>query len=340
MPNNSNLTTSWFKHFREIPVSSFCFGALCVALTAGLLVTGYFSYDYHQLSQERDVLQLLRSTQKLEIETQQLQIESFAQKMETLQKRITELEELEHKIRVQADMEAEKTAADIFGIGGGAEAETPDDFGVGGIPSDELDLSLDIGAERDELLSTLHQKATVVEAVIDLKADDFRDLLEGLEKKAAREAAIPSIYPVEGGWVTSGFGYRRAPYSGRKEFHVGYDIGALKGTPIKATADGIVQFVGRNGGYGQMITISHGNGYLTRYAHADKLLKKRGTAVKKGEVIALVGSTGRSTGPHLHYEVRKNGTPLNPKSFFSIASKKKQNNLRVSLKPLVINNQD
>lgn len=330
MSNNRFSKRSWFQQFREIPVSTFGFGFLCVALTAGLLVTGYFSYDYHQLSRERDALQLLRSTQKLEIETQQLQIDSFAQKMEALQKRITELEELENKIRIQADMEAEKTAADIFGIGGGAETDIPDGFGVGGIQSDESDLALDLDTDRDQLLSTLHQKATVVEAVIDLKADDFKDLLEGLEKKAAQEAAIPSIYPVEGGRVTSRFGYRVAPYSYRKEFHKGYDIGALRGTPIKATADGIVQFSSWNHGYGKMITLNHGNGYLTRYAHADKLLKKKGITVKKGEVIALVGSTGRSTGPHLHYEVRKNGIPVDPKRYFNTASKSKQKNRKVA----------
>lgn len=333
MSTNRILKRSWFKHLRETPISKFSFGALCVALTAGLLVTGYFSYDYHQLNQERDELQLLRSTQKLEIKTQQLQIEAFSQKMEALQERITELEMLENKIREQADLEAEKTAAELFGIGGGTTANTLDEldfFGIGGVSTDVLDLSQDMETDSQELLSTLHQQANVVEAVIDLKTDDFRDLLKGLEEKAAHEAYMPSIYPVEGGRVTSRFGYRRAPYSGRKEFHKGYDIGASRGTPIKATANGRVQSASWNRGYGKMITINHGNGYLTRYAHAHKLLKKKGAVVKKGDVIALVGSTGRSTGPHVHYEVRKNGKPVDPQKYFTASSKKNSNNRKVA----------
>ena len=330
MLQNGSIKKSWLKNFRETPVSRLGFGILCAMLTVGLLSVGYFSYDYHQLSQERDALQLLHSSQKLEIKKQQIQIDAFAQKMEALQKRITELEELESKIRMQADMEAEKIAAEIFGIGGGEQAELQDDFGIGGVATDDPDLDQEMKAAQDQRLSNLHQQASVVEAVIDLKTDNFRDLLQDLEKKAVKEAAIPSICPVDGGRVTSRFGYRRAPNSRRKEFHKGYDIGAPRGTPIKATADGIVAFVGRNRGYGKMITINHGNGYSTRYAHAKKLLKKRGTVVKKGDVIALVGNTGRSTGPHLHYEVRKNGVPVNPKNYFETASLKKSNNRKIA----------
>ncbi len=221
----------------------------------------------------------------------------------------------------------------IFSKSSGETKTNPvEAFGVGGVATDDLDLDQEIEAAKDQLLSDLHQQVAVVEAVIDLKKDDFKDLLEGLEEKAAKEAAIPSIYPVAGGRVTSRFGNRRSPNSNRKEFHKGYDIGAPRGTPIKVTADGIVQFVGRNGGYGKMITVNHGNGYITRYAHADKLLKKRGSVVKKGEVIALVGNTGRSTGPHVHYEVRRNGVPVDPKNYFSIASAKKNHNRKVAQK--------
>lgn len=298
----------------------------CFAVIAGTSAAGYYSYGYYQLSKERVQLQLLRSSQKLEID-------AFAKKMETLQKRINELEELETAVRIKADIDIEKTATGLFGIGGSAGEEVSEKFGIGGVTLDAPDFTYDIGKESDQIqLSALHRKASALVAAVDLKTNDFKVLLKGLEVKSSNEAAaIPSLYPVEGGRVTSRYGYRKDPYSGRREFHKGYDIGAARGTPIKATADGKVKFSGRNGSFGKMITIKHKDGYETRYAHADKLLLKKGAMVRRGDVIALVGSSGRSTGPHLHYEVRKNGASLNPKSFFTASSIKKKNNRKVSL---------
>jgi murein DD-endopeptidase MepM/ murein hydrolase activator NlpD len=291
----------------------------------GLMAAGYFSYGYYKLSQERNQLQLLRSTQKIEID-------AFAKKMQTLQMRISELEELETMIRIQADLETDQKIATTFGIGGSSGKGTPERYGVGGVTFDAPDLTLDIGKESDQIqLSALHRKASALVAAVDLKTNDFKILLKGLEIKSSNEAAaIPSLYPVEGGRVTSRYGYRRDPYTNRREFHRGYDIGAPRGAPIKVTADGTVTFSGRNGAFGKMLTIKHKHGYETRYAHADKLLVKKGAMVRKGDVVALVGSSGRSTGPHLHYEVRKNGMSLNPKGFFTVKSKKKKNNLKVA----------
>ncbi len=318
-----------WRNLRKIDVHRYGFSfvcTVCIALIAGISAAGYFSYGYYQLSEERNQLQLLRSSQKLEID-------AFAKKMETLQKRIIDLEELETQIRIQADMDMEKTVAGIFGIGGSGSKDISERFGVGGVTLDAPDLTLDMGKENDQIqLSALHRKASALVAAVDLKTTNFKILLQGLEIKSSNEeAAIPSLYPVEGGRVTSRYGYRRDPYSNRREFHKGYDIGASRGTPIKATADGTIKFSGRNGAFGKMITIKHKNGYETRYAHADKLLVNKGVVVRRGDVIALVGSTGRSTGPHVHYEVRKNGASLNPKSFFTVASKKKKNNRKVSL---------
>ena len=127
-------------------------------------------------------------------------------------------------------------------------------------------------------------------------------------------ASTPAIRPTKG-WKTSGFGYRVSPFTGLKEFHKGVDIATRKGTPIIASADGVVTFAGTKGMMGRVITIDHGHGMITRYGHLHKALKKRGDAVKRGEKIALVGSSGRSTGPHLHYEVLLNGLPVNPEKY-------------------------
>jgi murein DD-endopeptidase MepM/ murein hydrolase activator NlpD len=122
----------------------------------------------------------------------------------------------------------------------------------------------------------------------------------------------PEPWPVAG-QITSGFGYRRNPLTGNREFHEGIDIAAPPGTPIRAPAGGIVVFAGKQRNYGLILEIDHGNGVHTRYAHAARLLKKRGDSVEGGEVVARVGRTGRTTGYHLHYEIHINNKPVNPR---------------------------
>ena len=127
-------------------------------------------------------------------------------------------------------------------------------------------------------------------------------------------ARTPSIWPTKG-WVSSRFGYRVSPFTKEKEFHSGLDIVTRNKAPIVSPADGIVASVSREYGYGNILTINHGNGLKSRYAHLTKSLVKKGQYVKRGEKIALVGSSGRSTGPHLHYEVYLKGVPVNPSRY-------------------------
>jgi murein DD-endopeptidase MepM/ murein hydrolase activator NlpD len=148
----------------------------------------------------------------------------------------------------------------------------------------------------------------------EVQENSFSSLLKSLEGKRNLLAATPSLHPTRG-WISSNFGYRVSPFTGRKEFHRGLDIATREGTSIIAPADGVVTYSGKKWLMGNMITIDHGYGMVTRYGHISKLLKKKGNRVKRGEVIALVGNTGRSTGPHLHYEVRLNGVPVNPAKY-------------------------
>jgi murein DD-endopeptidase MepM/ murein hydrolase activator NlpD len=150
-----------------------------------------------------------------------------------------------------------------------------------------------------------------VEQATTVQENSFSTLLKSLESKRNLLAATPSLRPTVG-WISSSFGYRVSPFTGRREFHKGLDIATRKGTPIIAPADGVVTFAGKKWLMGNLLTLDHGYGMLTRYGHIYKILKKKGDRVKRGEVIALVGNTGRSTGPHLHYEVRLNGVPVNP----------------------------
>lgn len=135
----------------------------------------------------------------------------------------------------------------------------------------------------------------------------------------ARQKLLPTTLPIAGAWDASSFGWRQDPFTGQRALHEGVDFSADSGTPIKAAASGVVIKAERHSSYGNVVEIDHGDGLTTRYAHASKLLVKVGAVVKRGQEIAEVGSTGRSTGPHLHFEVRVDGVAQNPNRFLVAA---------------------
>ena len=131
------------------------------------------------------------------------------------------------------------------------------------------------------------------------------------QQRMDRLAATPSIMPVPG-WFSHGYGWRKDPFHGRRQFHRGVDIVADTGTPVRTTAHGVISRVTRVPDYGKVIDVSHGHGYVTRYGHLSEILVRSGQRVERGQTIGRVGSTGRSTGPHLHYEVHRDGKRINP----------------------------
>ncbi len=154
---------------------------------------------------------------------------------------------------------------------------------------------------------------------MDAQIDDRRRQLTALQNlimtgELARQI-VPGGRPVETGYISSLYGQRTDPVDGNQATHRGIDFAGVAGTEVLAVADGIVSHTGLDGGYGRMIEVTHGDGYVTRYAHNAKILVKPGQTVKRGDAIALMGSTGRSTGPHVHFEVLRNGKPMNPLSF-------------------------
>lgn len=162
------------------------------------------------------------------------------------------------------------------------------------------------------------------EATADLRADaQFRTLFQTWKKFDAPAPqgviAIPSVHPVHTLSFTSNFGIRSDPFRGTAAMHAGVDIPGPVGTPIYATADGIVSHAGLQGGYGNLVELNHGKGIATRYGHLSKILVADHARVTRGQLIALMGSTGRSTGPHLHYEVRIDGHAVNPIPFLTTA---------------------
>jgi murein DD-endopeptidase MepM/ murein hydrolase activator NlpD len=162
------------------------------------------------------------------------------------------------------------------------------------------ELAVSTESEVDALLRLSHFEKEKYEEVYDVLA----------EKKSILDHT-PSIIPARG-YRTRGFGMKYDPFTGYKRFHGGIDIGNKTGTPIYATADGIVESTGTAGDLGKLITINHGYGYKTRYGHLSKIKVTRGQKVQRGDLVGLMGSTGYSTGPHLHYEVIKNGKRVNP----------------------------
>jgi len=163
--------------------------------------------------------------------------------------------------------------------------------------------------------------------------DDFLSMLEQLEiemadreqklsvlesllmSRSLSERVTPSGRPVEDGWLSSHYGKRNDPFTGKQDFHKGLDFAGKQGSEVIAVGDGVVSWAGIKSGYGKLIEINHGNGYTTRYGHNQGFMVNVGDTVKKGQQIALMGSTGRSTGPHVHFEVLHNGKAVNPSSF-------------------------
>lgn len=162
-----------------------------------------------------------------------------------------------------------------------------------------------------DLLADLERLAWLIEDR-ERKLDVMEDIImrRGLQKEV-----LPAGRPVKRGWISSYFGKRTDPFSGRKTMHKGIDFAGKKGSDVIAVAAGMVSDVGKQTGYGQVVEINHGNGVVTRYGHNQKVLVKKGDRIARGQTIANMGSSGRSTGPHVHFEVLRNGKQVNPAKY-------------------------
>lgn len=199
---------------------------------------------------------------------------------------------------------------------------------VAGIHSDEFDFSTPAavgGPELPDERSVAYTAPTFAEALTDLavtldRREQQLSILERLmDSKRLAERTELSGRPITMGWLSSRFGQRTDPFSGRLTTHRGVDFAAKEGSDVVATGGGVVTYAGQRWGYGNLIEINHGNGFATRYAHIKDILVTNGDIVRAGDVIATVGSTGRSTGPHVHYEVLKNGQQVNPAPYIARA---------------------
>jgi murein DD-endopeptidase MepM/ murein hydrolase activator NlpD len=243
--------------------------------------------------------------------------------LDTLQSSIDRMGRFDQKLR--ALTEIDKDFAKLKGPQGqgGGEADengqqTTYDFGDYKILSSGLEADPDANQVLDRRQSFLVQKIYSWMRRLykdsELQEQSFEELFEVLKGREIQLASTPSIVPVKG-WVTSHFGYRIDPFTGRRGLHRGMDVAAREQAPVYSPADGVVTFTGANGSYGDTVMIFHGYGISTLYAHLSGASVKPGQKIKRGEVIASVGNSGRSTGAHLHYEVIVHGVPVDPRKF-------------------------
>ena len=271
---------------------------LFMLLSAGFGYLILFKFGGTQVPMVQKILvsALENETGKARLETQQ-RLSAMAIKVGEMQAQILRLEALGERVAKVSGIKKEEINFDRKPGRGGAL-----------LPGAGVSLSLD---EFQQELSKLGR-------VLDDKSDQMTVMESLLSREQVRKAALPSALPVNIGFFSSNYGWRLDPFSGQRAMHEGVDFVADVGAPIKAAAGGIVVYSDFHAGYGNMLEVDHGNGLVSRYAHASKRLVKEGDVVLRGQKIGEVGSTGRSTGPHLHFEVLLNGTPQNPTRYLNL----------------------
>ena len=267
-----------------------------VALT---LLSLYLFYEYNDV---KDKVMELRSVRE-ELMQQKAQVQGFALNLMDYKRQMFLLRDLDTKLRRVVSLGPRDRASQVIGIGGPEEIRLQNLAHMG-------------KKKQDEALKEMHNQLSELKGAASREETSLQTLIEYFEDKRSLYASTPSVWPVRG-WVTSPFGKRTSPFSGILTFHEGLDIAAQTGTPVVAPADGVVLKAGFSPGYGNMVEISHGYGIKTVFGHNSRLNVKVGQQVKRGDVISYVGDTGSSTGPHLHYEVRLNGVPVNPKKYLN-----------------------
>ena len=282
--------TSKTRHLR-IHKKSFKIGVYLLAFC--LLLTIFFFCDYIQVRKRGFELAQLRN----ETEEQRSKIHFFSSKIEDLEKQLSRLKDFDKKIRIIANLEKGQETTSFMGMGGPS-------------PSDVREK---LRAEKDEkgLVQQMRTDIDRLKSEATSREESLSELEKLLQTKKEVLVHTPSIWPIQG-WVTSGFGFRTNPFTGLTQMHEGMDISNRVGFPVTAPADGIVSDIGSDWAHGKIVVISHGFGMITRYSHLNKVLVRVGQKVKRGDKIAEVGMSGKTTGPHLHYEVRLNGIPVNP----------------------------
>jgi murein DD-endopeptidase MepM/ murein hydrolase activator NlpD len=293
------ITDAWLAKSKPLHLSGaqLVFAGLAAALSLMLVAVGLYHLVF--LKGAREGWPVIGSLVKLVVKDEFEQrdrfmrenIDAMAKKVGEMQAKVVQLEALTERVSQLAGVPLPASAKAKPGQGG----------------------ALILG--RSLTLEELQQTLTDLEAMSSSKADLLTVMESRLFDQKIAKLLVPTAQPVPGSHLGSAFGFRIDPITGRTALHTGLDFQADTGTPILAAAGGVVVVQEYHAAYGNMVEIDHGNGLITRYAHASATFVKKGDLVKRGQKIAAVGSTGRSTGPHLHFEVLADGTPQDPQKF-------------------------
>ncbi len=298
---------------------------IAILFVADLAVLSHYVVRTHEVLELRSL--------RTEVLSARQQIAAFSDAVQTLKRRTLSMKEMNQRMRVMLGIEVDQPEGDLLNGQGGEETPIeggiltdhtpsltrPQPTPVDAEPPTEPLIQLTPGkpiTSSDARALERHGEKEIDWLVgqIDVQEDATRLLLAEAEKKSAQWKATPSIWPVKG-WVTSGFGPRVSPFTGRPALHDGLDIGAAPETPVRAPANGRVTAIGYDSKLGNIVRLDHGYGLQTLYGHMAKYLVKNGQRVRRGDVIGLVGTSGLSTGPHLHYMVKVKGRPVNPRKY-------------------------
>ncbi len=248
---------------------------------------------------ESDLQEQREQVEAVSLQSRQ-QLDAITLRMGELQARLMRLDALGQRL------------TEVAGLGNG-EFDFSSAPAVGGPIEEGVGESYTL-PQLDESLARIHRQIVDREQQLELIDSLF------VNKTLAAESFIAGR-PITWGWMSSDYGYRTDPFNGKRAWHAGVDFAGKEDSDIIAVASGVVTFSGDRYGYGNLVEINHGNGFATRYAHCKELKVSVGAVVEKGQVIASMGSTGRSTGPHVHYEVLKHGKPINPKKYILRAAR-------------------
>lgn len=290
------------KEVRQLNISNWIPKLSAILLVFILLGTGFFIFhlysSYNLLKEEySEKINLLSSLEEVN-QKQKQEIETLRAMSAEVEEKLKTIDSLQEVVRSLVGLEKSSENTDVY-----------EDQSSSVLPS-RGGLSLKKNSFVDSYENDI-MKIKELSLLLDKSSEELNSLIEDVEVKLKYLDAKPNLMPTTGK-ITSGFGYRKNPFGRGKEFHNGIDIANNIGTKIKAAGSGIVTFAGYNSSYGRYIIISHGYGYQSVYGHNKKILVKVGDIVEKGQIISEMGSSGRSTGPHLHFEVRLNGNPVDP----------------------------
>jgi murein DD-endopeptidase MepM/ murein hydrolase activator NlpD len=288
VPDNASV-----RQFMVPKVAFYGFGAFIVA---SLGLTGFFGSRYLSAAGEgRQMLQLRGENLQLRDHLGDLQ-----RQLASLQGEMKTNLEIQQRLRLVASLQDLDPEVLEAGVGG---------------PSPRLSATAGLSPDVRRGVETTGQQLAKMLRQVEMQRDSYNEILAALQEKRETWDHTPSVRPLMYGTITSHYGRRMDPFTGQLAMHKGLDFAARPGAPIRATADGTVTTAGSHSGYGLMVEVNHGDGLRSRYAHCSSVLVKPGQKVERGDVIARVGSSGRASGSHVHYEILKNGLHLDPMEF-------------------------